>query len=252
MPKLPVAFVTLLVCVPLSAAAQRTGKPTAPSGVSTPEAPPEWQAAVDARRKQLITLNGPGTDAPLRDRLLQMRQTDQIARGFMAGASAHGSAKEQVQQLNGTDADLTSQLKSIITDHGWPTISLVGIEASNAAMLILTHTADHDWQVQLLPQLEQLADAGKIDAAPLALVIDKQLVAAGRLQRYGTQFKFVNGHMAMYAVEDPAGLDALRARAMLPPMAFYKQMLAKMYGLKPTNDIVSATPPAAQSPAGKH
>lgn len=242
---------SLLLTIPLAVVAQRPAKSHAAAGAGELEPPHEWKAAVDARKKQLIALNGPGTDAPLRDRLLQMRQTDQAARGFMIGATPRGTMKDQVQQLNATDAELTTQLKGIVAGQGWPTISLVGIDASGAAMLILTHTADHDWQVQLLPQLEQLADASKIDASQLALVIDKQLVAAGKLQRYGTQFKFINGHMAMYAVEDPAGLDALRSRAMLPPMSFYKQLLATMYGLKPTNEIVSPTPPASPTPAGK-
>ncbi|GAC1362270.1 MAG: hypothetical protein NVSMB3_10490 [Acidobacteriaceae bacterium] len=245
---LPVAAVVLLVVAPLASGAQRKAKPAASSVASAPEAPPDWKAAADARRKQLIDQNGPGTDPALRDLLLQMRQTDQAARGFMVSAAPAGNPRDQVQQLNATDAELTAQLKSLVAAHGWPTIALVGIDASNAAMLLLTHTADHVWQLQPLPQLEQLADAGKIDASQLALVIDKQLVAAGRLQRYGTQFKFVNGHMAMYAVEDPAGLDPLRARAMLPPMAFYKQMLAKMYGLKVTDEIVSPTPPSAPPP----
>ncbi len=58
--------------------------------------------------------------------------------------------------------------------------------------------------------------------------------------------------MAMYAVEDPGNLDAIRNRAMLPPMASYKDQLAKMYGLKPTNDIVSATAPITALPASPH
>ena len=85
-------------------------------------------------------------------------------------------------------------------------------------MLILTHTSDHAWQRQLLPQLQELADANKIDLSPLALVIDKELVAEGKLQRYGSQFKFFNGEIAMYAVENPATLDQRRAKALLPPM----------------------------------
>ena len=46
-------------------------------------------------------------------------------------------------------------------------------------MLLLTHTADLGWRRSLLPQLENLADLGKIYGAPLAAVIDKQLVAEG-------------------------------------------------------------------------
>ena len=147
-----------------------------------------------------------------------------------------------VQKLPATDAELTAELKQIVQQKGWPTIALVGIDASNAAMLILTHTPDHAWQQQMLPQLEQLADAGKIDPSALALVVDKELISEGRLQRYGTQFKYINGSLAMYGVEDPGSLDKERARALLPPIDVYKQQLSEMYHVPAGNAIVSAAP----------
>jgi hypothetical protein len=109
-------------------------------------------------------------------------------------------------------------------------------------MLILTHSANHAWQRSLLPTLEQLAEADKIDASSLALVVDKQLVADGKLQRYGSQFKFINGKMAMYAVEDPSHLDERRAKALLPPLDVYKQILGQIYQLQATDDVVMAIP----------
>jgi hypothetical protein len=200
---------------------------------------PNWEQSLEQRRAALIQQNGPGTDTPLRDQLLRMRETDQEARGFHRG-EAPKTAKASAPNLTETDAALTEQLKQVVAAKGWPTIALVGIEASNAAMLVLTHTADHDWQRSLLPQLETLADANKIDGSALALVIDKELVASGKLQRYGSQFKFVNGQMAMYAVEDPAGLDRRRAQVLLPPMAAYEETLAAMYHLKVSKQIVSS------------
>ena len=201
------------------------------------QAIPAWKAAIDARRKQLIADNGYGTDAPLRERLMTMRSTDQAARGFASSSSK----SELMQKLPATDAELTAELKQIVQQKGWPTIAMVGIDASNAAMLILTHTADHAWQRQLLPQLEQLADTYKIDPSSLAFVVDKELVAEGKLQRYGTQFKYINGAMAMYGVEDPGGLDQQRARALLPPIDVYKKQLTQIYHLPASNTIVSAT-----------
>ena len=111
-------------------------------------------------------------------------------------------------------------------------------------MLILTHTKDHEWQRELLPKLQTLADTDKIDGSSLALVVDKELVAEGKLQRYGSQFKVMNGAMAMFAVEDPGGLDQRRAKALLPPLGVYKQMLSEMYHLKTSDDVVMAVAPA--------
>ena len=230
----------ILVALPASLPAQQASKtPTAESESS-------WQAAIKARREQLIQQNGPGTDAALRSQLLVMRDKDQSVRGFAGGKQVSGMTPDMLAKMPATDAELTQELKQIVEQKGWPTISLVGIEASNGAMLVLTHSADHAWQAKLLPQLEQLADASRIDASSLALVVDKELVSEGKLQRYGTQFKFVNGEMAMYGVEDPGGLDRIRARALLPPMDFYKQMLSQIYHVKAGNAIVSATPPAAK------
>jgi hypothetical protein len=228
-----------LVALTSSSPAQQTAKtPTAASDSSS------WESAIKERRQALIRQNGPGTDAALRDQLLAMRNKDQAARGFSSSKQVSGMTHDLVAKLPATDAELTLELKQIVDQKGWPTISLVGIDASNAAMLILTHTRDHAWQAKLLPQLEQLADTGKIDASNLALVIDKELVSEGKLQRYGTQFKYVNGEMAMFGVEDPGSLDRRRARALLPPMQVYKETLAQMYHLKAGNAIVSATPPA--------
>jgi hypothetical protein len=206
------------------------------------ESQPTWQAALEARHKELIDNNGPGTDALLREQLLKMYNTDQTARGLSGVPAA------TMQQLSATDAQLTLELKQIVGQKGWPTIALVGIEASNAAMTVLTHSADHAWQLHLLPTLEQLSDAGKIDPSSLALVVDKELVSEGKLQRYGSQFKAVNGgEMAMYGVEDPDQLDQRRAKALLPPMKEYKEVLEGMYHLKATNAIVSATPSTAKA-----
>ena len=164
-------------------------------------------------------------------------------RGFAHGRQTSVMTKEMMQKLPATDAQLTLGLKQIVKEKGWPTIALVGINASNAAMLILTHTADHAWQREMLPLLQALADTDKIDASSLALVIDKELVAEGKLQRYGSQFKFINGKMAMYAVEDPVGLNKRRAKALLPPMDVYKQGMEQIYHLKATDDVVTATAP---------
>jgi hypothetical protein len=218
---------------------------TAPSSNKTASAQakpkPTWEVVLEVRRKELIEQNGPGTDTPLREQLLEMYNTDQTVRGFM------GSPMASMKDMSAADVQLTLKLKQIVEQKGWPTIALVGIQASNAAMTILTHTADHGWQSQLLPTLEQLADVGKIDPSSLALVVDRELVSEGRLQRYGSQFKAVEGGMAMYGVEDPDQLDQRRAKALLPPMTVYRETLERMYHLKATNAIVSATPAAPKT-----
>jgi hypothetical protein len=234
-------LLSLSLSIPCALAAQ---KPAA----ATDATEPAWKVDFEHRHEELIQRNGSGTNAALREQLLAMADSDQAARGIQHGQPKNKEKLEMATNLSEIDAELTTQLKDIVTKSGWPTIELVGIEASNGAMLILTHTTDHAWQLSLLPQLEKLADDGKIDGSKLALVIDKELVSEGKLQRYGSQFKYVDGAMAMYGVEDPGTLDARRAKVFLPPMDVYKQQLSEMYHLKATDKIVSATPPAQAPP----
>jgi len=206
----------------------------------------DWQADLKRRRELLIERNGPGTNAALRVELLSMLDHDQEARGMHRAPGEESKQPKIAMNLAEIDKSLTDELKGIFEKNGWPTISLVGIEASNAAMLILTHTADHEWQRSMLPQLETLADTKRIDGSALAFVIDKDLVAHGQPQRYGSQFKLVNGEMAMYSVEDPGALDRIRAEALLPPMDVYRKQLMGIYHFPISKQIVAPAAPAPQ------
>ncbi|AEU35173.1 DUF6624 domain-containing protein [Granulicella mallensis] len=197
-----------------------------------------WMDAIGHRHQQLIDLNGPGIDSSLRAQLLDMGDADQKIRTEVVQAAKVAGKQPDVTQLHATDVKLTSELKEIVARAGWPTIHLVGFDASHAAMLILTHSEDRAWQLQMLPSLEKLASASKIDNSQLALLIDKELVASGKLQMYGTQFKFTPGHIAMYAVEQPATLDARRTDSMLPPIEVYKQMLYAAYNIPVSNETI--------------
>jgi len=234
------AILSLAASSLLSPFAVRASGQSAATAQSQPAA---WEAALQQRRAELVEKNGPGTDAALRDQLLRMRDEDQAARGI-AGGKSSGVTREMIKQIPATDTQLTAELKQIVAQKGWPAIALVGIDASNGAMLLLTHTPDRAWRAQLLPLLQQLADAGKIDASPLSFLVDKELVSEGKLQRYGSQFMAIGGKIAMYAVEDPAHLDDRRAAALLPPINVYKQQMASMYHVEVSPDVVMATAPA--------
>jgi hypothetical protein len=193
-----------------------------------------WKNDAAARRAELIKRDGAGTEVALRDKLVAMYASDQEARGAGTGHPTYTAKTAEV------DAQLTAELKGIVARYGWPTIAMVGFDASNDAMAMLTHTRDHAWQLSLVPRLEKLAAEGKIDGSALATVVDKELVSEGKLQRYGTQFKVVDGKMAMIAVEDPAGLDARRAVVFLMPIKAYEAMLEQTYHLKVSDAVVAA------------
>jgi hypothetical protein len=219
-------WVPLVLCLGMVVRAQQA--PTAAGGDAV------WKNDMAARHAELIKRNGPGTDAALRAMLEKMDASDQEARRAGTGHPTYTAKTAAV------DVQLTAEMKEIVARHGWPTIALVGVEASNDAMTILTHSPDHAWQASLLPRLETLSAEGKIDGSTLATMLDKELVSEGKLQRYGTQFKFVDGKMAMYAVEDPEGLDARRATVFLMPIKAYEGKLEQMYHLKVSDVVVAA------------
>ncbi len=234
---------SLLLCCALSAVGAQRG------GAAKGDDTPAWQVELTKRHEALVQANGPGTDADLRSQLPSMGMQDQEARGVVNGQPVDKDHYTAAENIVDVDKQLTAQLKEIVESKGWPVIALVGDRASGAAMLILIHTQDHAWQRSLLPKLETLADAGKIDGSSVATLVDKELVSEGKLQRYGTQFKFLgNNTMGMYAVEDPAGLDARRARVFLPPLEPYERMMSEMYHMTVSKQIVMAGSPAAPKP----
>lgn len=196
-----------------------------------------WEVALHQRHDALVAKNGHGTDAALRDTLLAMGREDQAVR-FRNIDAPNEQKNATAEELAATDRRLTAALKEIVAKQGWPTISLVGYNAAQSALLILIHSPDHAWQRAMLPKLEELAHKDLIDGSQVATAVDKELVAEGKPQRYGTQFKFVDGQGMMVAVEDPANLDKRRAEAMLPPMDVYRKTLGEMYHVPMSEMIV--------------
>jgi hypothetical protein len=188
-----------------------------------------YEKKEEANKAELIRMNGNGTNLALKSKLLEMREVDQSIRNKWVALPSAEQPK-LVPELDKTDRELTSELKKIVADNGWPTIALVGFEASQAATLILIHSPDHEFQQNLLPTLGDLVQQKKIVGEDIATLIDKTLVAAGKPQRFGTQFSWRgDGPMVMNSVEDPLHLDERRATYSLPPMDLYKRGLAAMY-----------------------
>ena len=181
---------------------------------------------MEAYVEVLVAKHGTGTDKALRAQLLRMGEEDQAVRGPGDESEAF------VRRQESADARLTTELKRIVAKKGWPTIALVGYQASEAAALVLMHSRDHDFQRAMLPRLEELAENGKILRSSVAMLVDKILVSEGKRQRFGTQFRWANGTGEMLPVEDMALLDERRAKYMLPPMAEYKKMVPEMYRVK--------------------
>jgi hypothetical protein len=184
---------------------------------------------MEAEVQKLVAKHGNGTDEQLQQRLRSMARRDQAVRTakYVSNTAAEALVKEQEQ----VDIQLTAELKAIVANKGWPTIPLVGLQASEDAALILTHSRDRDFQRAMIPRLRQLREQGEILGSSIAAIVDKLLLSEGKPQRFGTQFEFADGKGRMFPVEDPAHLDERRAKYLLPPIAEYKRVLADMYKL---------------------
>ena len=180
-------------------------------------------------------------DTALRDELIRLGMADQTARlGFDVDAAADTG---RLRMMLGIDSSLTSRLRRIVAERGWPARTRVGTEAATAALLIVQHSPSDAFQREMLPLLETAAAAGEASAADVAMLTDRVRTHEGRSQLYGTQFRIVDGALEPYPIEDADSLDTRRARVGLMPMAEYVKLLESTYGgpvRAPRPDTVSS------------
>ena len=123
------------------------------------------------------------------------------------------------------DRDNTEWLKNIINDRGWLTYSDVGINASEAAWLLVQHAIEDPlFQRQCLDLMMALPQ-NEISQVNLAMLTDRVLLAEGKHQIYGTQFVIRDGEWVPLRLEDEENVDDRRAEVGLPPLAEYKAMI---------------------------
>jgi uncharacterized protein DUF6624 len=127
------------------------------------------------------------------------------------------------------DSARTARLQVIVEQYGWPDPLRVGREAAQGAFLILQHSPNHEFQKQMVPEVEKLALAGHMPRSEAAMLIDRVLMHEGRPQRYGTQFTLTQGRWVLHPVEEEAGLEQRRKSMQLPTMEEYVRMMEEFY-----------------------
>lgn len=166
------------------------------------------------------------SEPALRERLLRLKAADQVAR--QAVIAGDFKDKEANRRLDETDARHLPLLRAIVDRHGWPTKSMVGADGAEAAWLLAQHAdTDPSFQERCLGLIEPLVPRGEVQRSEYAYLVDRVRVNRGRPQVYGTQVREVPGGYEPEPVEDPAGLDARRAAAGLPPIQTYLDGIRK-------------------------
>jgi hypothetical protein len=112
-------------------------------------------------------------------------------------------------------------LQAIIDEHGFPTISLVGEDGTEAAWRIVQHAIAHpDFLERGLVLMEQAAELGQVNLQHIAFLQDRIHVYRELPQLYGTQFDWdENGEMSPYTVDDAAKVEERRAAIGMEPLA---------------------------------
>lgn len=122
----------------------------------------------------------------------------------------------------------TKRLKEIVEQFGWPTILLVGPQASNSAWLLIQH-ADHDLKFQkyCLQLMREAAQKGGVLWENVAYLTDRVLINSGKPQLYGTQFYSHKDRLFPKPIKDPDKLDIRRKQMGLQPFKIYKREMFK-------------------------
>jgi len=190
------------------------------------------EAAELRSRTKTPNVHAAPTRPALRENLLLMEKQDQEARTFLtsSGLRIDPSSPASVR-MREVDSSNLKRLKHIVTQDGFPTAEMVGLDGVDAAWLLTVHAADDpDFQEKVLKLTNEHVHRGEVSSAQVALLTDDLLSARGKPQRYGTNFVLRDGELKPAPMEDEANVDERRRAAGLGTLANYACILRAMYG----------------------
>lgn len=160
----------------------------------------------------------------LSSELLRRSAIDQAMRNEVIESGDMTQWNDEIDKQN------TEYLEKIVEEYGWPTISMVGNEASQAAWLLVQH-ADHkpEFQAKCLELLKTLPKT-EVRPANIAYLEDRVRVAQGKPQLYGTQFYKAGDKVAPRLIEDESRLEERRAEMGLETFEANQQRILEQYG----------------------
>jgi hypothetical protein len=144
--------------------------------------------------------------------------------GGGAGPRAPALRDELLALAASTEPTRTDRLWEILDDYeSWPGWGLVGRDGAEAAWLIAQWAIDDmGLQRRALEMLEVAVACNDADPVHLAYLADRVRMNDGRDQLYGSQFVLdARGELEAWPVDDPAAVDARRARLGLPPFSVH-------------------------------
>jgi hypothetical protein len=154
----------------------------------------------------------------LSSELIDMRDRDVAMRARLLHENRlYDDYAEEMQQIHIANA---CRLNELVTQYGWPTMSLVGLEGCRAAWLVAQHSiCTPDLQREFLCLLTEAAKTGGVPDLQVAFLTDRVRACERKPQIYGTVFDWNENGELSCDVEDLANLDARRRQVGLPAFA---------------------------------
>ncbi len=114
----------------------------------------------------------------------------------------------------------TKRAKEIIKEYGWPKISLVGEEGSDAMYHIVQHSVlDEAFMQSCVPLLSEQVKNKEAKGFQLAFLQDRTLMQQNKPQIYGTQYiDDGSGKIVPYLIDKPESVDERRLELGLEPL----------------------------------
>ncbi|MDE3055630.1 MAG: adenylyltransferase/cytidyltransferase family protein [Verrucomicrobiota bacterium] len=166
----------------------------------------------------------------LRDELLAMQELDQKARSKLLNIKTF--SEELWKDVQEIDSKNGQKLKEIVSEYGWPGVSIIGLDGSSALWLLVQHQ-DQDvlFQKQCLNLLKTAVQEYEASPKSLAYLTDRVNMNENQPQIYGTQWVQQDGKFLLYTVEDREHLDHRRAEMGLSAIEEYKKQIQAAYQL---------------------
>lgn len=178
---------------------------------------------VNAVRKALAAEAALPPATSVREKLERMGVLDQAGRAHihkidwtkLSPEERRDAGKAMAAAIDPVDEANLVELRKLLPKQGWFTRQEYGERAADAAFHILQHSDDMELKKRLLPHLEAAARAGEIEGINFAAMFDRIATSEGRPQRYGTQFRCLDGKTEPYPLENPTAVERLRAELKL-------------------------------------
>jgi hypothetical protein len=166
----------------------------------------------------------------LRNELLQRMEQEQQLRSEWMDKPEDSQFAEQVAEI---DSQNTAWLEKVIEQVGFPGISDVDFDGTQAVFLLIQHSPSLEFQQKCLPLLEQAVKLGEATPVHLAYLTDRVLMREGKRQIYGTQGgSLEQGLIIPHPIEDEEHVDDRRKAFGLEPLEEYFKVMNEMHKTK--------------------